>query len=61
MLDPKDATHIALIKALESVRSAAFTRDTKDVAQFENAIHHLVDSGRVVASQVSAQTTPRLV
>jgi hypothetical protein len=60
MLDPEVKAHAELMKALESVRSAAFTSDTKDVAQFENAIHDLIESGRVVVSQVSAQTTPRL-
>jgi hypothetical protein len=58
MLDPKVDTHAELIKALESVRSAAFTSDTKDVVQFENAIHYLIESGRIVLSQVSAQTMP---
>jgi hypothetical protein len=60
MLNLKVDTHAELIKALESVRSAAFTSDTKDVAQFENAIHYLIESGHIVLSQVSAQTTPRL-
>ncbi len=41
MLDPGVDTHAELIKALESVRSAAFTSDTKDVAQFENAVQCL--------------------
>jgi len=60
MLDPKNHTHAELMKALESVRSAAFTRDTKDVAQFENAIQFLRKSGWAVVSQVSAQAMPRL-
>ncbi len=60
MLDSKVDTHAEQIKALESMRSAAFTSDTKDVAQSENAIHYLIESGRIVLSQVSAQTTPRL-
>jgi len=60
MLDPEVAAHAKLIKALESVRSAAFTSDTKDVAQFENAIQSLTKSGWAVVSQVSTETTRRL-
>lgn len=60
MLDINVDTHAELIEALESVRYAAFTSDTKEVAQYENAIHHLIECGRRVLSQVSAQTTPHL-
>jgi len=37
MLDPEIENQAELMRALESVRSAAFTSDTKDFAQFENA------------------------
>jgi hypothetical protein len=60
MLDPKVDTHSELRKALESVRSAAFTSDTKDVGQFDNAIHSLTQIAWTVVSQVSEQTTTRL-
>lgn len=60
MLDPKIDTHAELMKSLESVRTAAFTRDTKNVAQFENAIRSLRKSGWAVVSQVSAETAPSL-
>jgi hypothetical protein len=60
MLDINVDTHAELIEALESVRYAAFTSDTKEVAQYENAIHHLIECGRRDLSQVSAQTTPHL-
>ena len=59
MLDPGVDTHAELMKALESVRSAAFTSDTKDVAQFENAIQSLKKSAWAVVSQVSAETSLR--
>jgi hypothetical protein len=48
MLDPDDTAHAELIKALESVRSASFTRDTNDAAQFKNAHESLMKSARVV-------------
>jgi hypothetical protein len=57
MLDAKIDTHTELMKALESVRSAAFTSDTKDVAQFENAVHSLQNIASTVISQASTQTT----
>ncbi len=59
MLDAEVDTHAELMKALESVRSAAFTSDTKDAAQFENAIQSLINNASTVVSQVSAQTTLR--
>jgi hypothetical protein len=52
LLNPTEATHAALIKALDSVRSAAFSKQTKDPAQFENAIHELMESSRVVVNHV---------
>jgi hypothetical protein len=52
MLDPELPTHAELMKALESVRSAAFTSDTKDVVQFQNAIQSLEKSAWAVVSQV---------
>ncbi len=57
MLDAKVDTHAELMKALESVRSAAFTSDTKDVAQFENAIDSVQKIASTVISQASTQTT----
>jgi hypothetical protein len=54
MLDPKDNAHAELMKALESVRSAAFTSDTKDVAQFERAVQSLTNSAQAVVSKASA-------
>jgi hypothetical protein len=59
MLDPGVDTHAELMKALESVRSAAFTSDTKDAAQFENAIQSSIKSAWAVLSQVSAETSLR--
>jgi hypothetical protein len=55
MLDPEVSTHAELMKALESVRSAAFTSDTKNVAQFNNAIESLKKSTWAVVSQASAE------
>jgi hypothetical protein len=60
MLDPEVNAHAELMKALESVRSAAFTSDTKDAAQFENAIQSLRKSAWAVVSQVSAETAIHL-
>jgi hypothetical protein len=57
MLDAKVDTHAELMKALESVRSAAFTSDTKEVAQFENAIDSVQKIASTVISQASTQTT----
>jgi hypothetical protein len=54
MLDPEIDTHAELMKALEAVRSAAFSRDTKDPAQFDNAVQFLRKSGWTVVSQVSS-------
>jgi hypothetical protein len=56
MLDPEVATHAELVKALKSVRSAAFTSDTKDVAQFENAIQSLTKNTWAVVSEVLVET-----
>lgn len=58
MLDAEVDTHAELMKALESVRSAAFTSDTKDPAQFENAIHSLIKSASTVVSQMSTAGAP---
>lgn len=60
MLDAEVANHAELMKALVSVRSAAFMSDTKDVAQFENAVHSLQKIASTVISQASTQTTPCL-
>jgi hypothetical protein len=59
MLDPEVNAHAELMKALELVRAAAFTSDTKDVAQFDNAIQSLKKSAWVVVSQVSAEANLR--
>jgi hypothetical protein len=59
MLDPEVSAHAELMKALESVRSAAFTSDTKDVAQFENAIQSLKKSAWAVVGQVSSEAILR--
>lgn len=59
MLDPGVSAHAELMNALESVRSAAFTSDTKDVAQFENAVQSLTKSAWAVVSQVSADANLR--
>ncbi|MHB1023828.1 MAG: hypothetical protein ACYC46_05695 [Acidobacteriaceae bacterium] len=55
MLDPEVSAHAELMKALESVRSAAFTSDTKDVAQFDNAIQSLKKSAWAVARPVDSR------
>lgn len=60
MSDAEVATHAELMEALASVRSAAFTSDTKDVAQFDNAVHSLRKIASTVISQASTQTTPCL-
>jgi hypothetical protein len=59
MLDPEVSAHAELMKALESVRSAAFTSDTKEVAQFDNAIQSLKKSAWAVMNQVSVDTSLR--
>jgi len=43
MLDPKDEAHNRLMKAVEVVRGAAFSPNSRDPAQFEAAIHSLSD------------------
>jgi hypothetical protein len=60
MIDSEVNAHAELMKALESVRSAAFTSNTKDPAQFENAIQSLIKSACAVVSQVSSETALHL-
>lgn len=60
MLDAEVDTHAELMKALAAVRSAAFTSDTKDVAQFDNAVHSLQKIAAQSTGQ-SASAPPQVV
>jgi hypothetical protein len=59
MLDPEITTHAELMNTLELVRAAAFSGDTRDVGQFENAIKALKKSAWAVVSEVSAEANIR--